>query len=93
MQSQLPDRKTFGLFGMEVPLTGFGLGGAVKFAANPGEHEAVVGEYHWGGVGGTHWWINPGLGIAGLAFTQREMAFWHPFSAEYKQNVYDVMAP
>lgn len=90
-QSQLPDGKTFGLFGMEVPSTGFGLGGAVKFAANPGESEAVVGEYHWGGVGGTHWFINPAMGVAGLAFTQREMAFWHPFYAEFKQNFYEVM--
>jgi CubicO group peptidase (beta-lactamase class C family) len=92
-QSQLPGGKTFGLFGMEVPSTGFGLGGAVKFAANPGESEAVIGEYHWGGVGGTHWFINPALGVAGLAFTQREMAFWHPFYAEFKQNFYEVMAP
>lgn len=92
MQSQQPDGQTFSLFGMEVPLTGFGLGGAVKFAAGPGEKDAVVGEYHWGGVAGTHWWINPALGIAGLTFTQREMAFWHPFSSEFKTNVYEVMA-
>lgn len=92
MTNQLADRVTvrFPTFG-EVPGTAFGLGGAVKMQPAPGEPESAIGEFNWGGVAGTHWWINPGLNIAAVNFTQREMGFWHPFSADFKREVYAAM--
>ena len=32
------------------------------------------------------------LGLAGLLMTQRHMAFWHPFSFEFKQLVHQAVA-
>ena len=52
------------------------------------EPAGVAGEFQWGGIAGTHWWISPRQNLAGLLMTQRHMAFWHPFSFEFKREVY-----
>lgn len=89
MQNHLPEGQNISFAGVgEVPGLGHGLGAGVKLVAWPGEPDSVVGEYHWGGVAGTHWWINMELGVAGLNMAQREMGFWHPFSAEHKAAIY-----
>jgi len=67
---------------------GYGLAGAVTLAPSPAEPAGVVGEFQWGGLAGTHWWISPRQKLAGLLMTQRQLAFWHPFSFEFKQLVY-----
>jgi hypothetical protein len=45
-------------------------------------------EFQWGGLAGAHWWISPRQNLAGLAMTQRQMGFWHPYSFEFRQLVY-----
>ena len=72
----------------EVPGKGHGLAGAVTLDTAAG----AVGEFEWGGIAGTHWWISPDAKFAGLSMTQRQMAFWHPFSFEFKQLVYKAAA-
>ena len=74
--------------GWTMPDTVFGLGFAIKTAPAPGEPPAAAGEYHWGGLAGTHSWCAPRAGIAALVFTQRLPGFWHPFSHEFKRDVY-----
>ena len=71
-----------------MPNTVFGLGFALKTAPAEGESDAVVGEYHWGGMAGTHSWMAPRPGISGLCFTQRMPGFWHPFSHDFRRLVY-----
>lgn len=71
-----------------VPGKVFGLGGAVNVKPSAYDPPASTGEFEWGGIGGTHWWLNPTLGIAGLAMTQRQNGFWHPFSFEFKRLAY-----
>ena len=72
----------------QMPDTVFGLGFAIKTAPAAGEPETAIGEYHWGGIAGTHSWMAPAADIAGIIFTQRLPGFWHPFSLEYKRQVY-----
>ena len=69
---------------------GFGLGGSVTLAAGPGEPAGCVGEFQWGGMAGTHWWISPRANLAGILMTQRFMGFWHPFSLEFKRAAYEA---
>ncbi|MBL4584556.1 MAG: beta-lactamase family protein [Pseudomonadales bacterium] len=90
--NQLP--KGVGLVLPNWPMenTGFGLGLAVKSAPGEGEPDAAKGEYHWGGLAGTHSWVSPETGIAGIIFTQRLPGFFHPFSQDFKRLVYDVLA-
>jgi CubicO group peptidase (beta-lactamase class C family) len=74
------------------PHLGFGLGGAVTRATSKDQPNSPVGEFQWGGLAGTHWWIAPDRGVAGVLMTQRFMGFWNPFWFEYKARVYDALA-
>jgi len=38
---------------------GFGLGFAVRTAAGVSPYAGSVGEYNWGGAGGTYFWVDP----------------------------------
>jgi CubicO group peptidase (beta-lactamase class C family) len=92
MKNQLPEGQTirFATLG-PIPGKGFGLGGAVTFAPMPFDPPNSVGEFQWGGVAGTHWWICPQANTAGVLMAQREMAFWNPFFFEFKRLAYDVV--
>ncbi len=68
----------------------FGLGFALKQTPAEGEPETAVGEYHWGGIAGTHSWMAPRAGITGVCMTQRMPGFWHPFSQDFKRMVYGL---
>jgi CubicO group peptidase (beta-lactamase class C family) len=72
----------------EVKGKGFGLGGAVTHTPSAIDPPESTHEFQWGGIAGTHWWINPRLNLAGIVMAQRQMAFWHPFSFEIKRAVY-----
>jgi len=72
----------------EVPGKGFGLGGSVTHAPSSIEPQSATGEFQWGGIAGTHWWISPRNNLAAVVMTQRVMAFWHPFSFDFKRLVY-----
>lgn len=74
-----------------VPGKGFGFGGAVTITPGINDPAHSEGEFEWGGIAGTHWWISPRHNIAGLLMTQRQMAFWHPYSFEFKRLVYQAM--
>ncbi len=75
----------------DVPGKGFGLGGAVTHVPSSIEPKSATGEFQWGGIAGTHWWISPRKNLAAVVMTQRVMAFWHPFSFEFKRLVYQAV--
>lgn len=88
MANQLPAGE-FVSFATLGPIAGkgFGLGGAVTLAPSPFDPPDSTGEFQWGGVAGTHWWINPREKRAGVLMTQRYMAFWDPFYFDFKRLV------
>jgi CubicO group peptidase (beta-lactamase class C family) len=92
MANQLPGGQTirFATLG-PIPGKGFGLGGAVTFAPMPFDPPNSKGEFQWGGVAGTHWWICPEANTAGVLMAQREMAFWNPFYFEFKRLAYEAV--
>lgn len=71
-----------------LPGKGFGLGGAVTLTPSSIDPAGSTGEFQWGGIAGTHWWISPRANLAGIVMTQRQMGFWNPFFYEFKQHVY-----
>ncbi|GGC94183.1 serine hydrolase domain-containing protein [Undibacterium terreum] len=92
MSNQLAPGLSIGFPGLgPVPGKVFGLGGAVTVEPSSLDPEASAGTFEWGGVAGTHWWISPRHNLAGLLMTQRQMAFWHPFSFEFKRRVFKAM--
>jgi CubicO group peptidase (beta-lactamase class C family) len=82
---------------MRFPITGelvgkgYGLAGAVTVRPSPLDHPDSSGEFWWGGVAGTQWWISPRANVAGLLMTQRQMAFFHPFAAGFKRLAYEAI--
>jgi CubicO group peptidase (beta-lactamase class C family) len=92
MTNQLPAGQTirFARLG-PVPSKGFGLGGAVTLAPSPIDPPKSSGEFQWGGVAGTHWWICPQANTAGVLMAQREMSFWNPFFFEFKRLAYEAV--
>jgi CubicO group peptidase (beta-lactamase class C family) len=92
MTNQLPEGQTirFAMLG-PIPGKGFGLGGAVTFAPMPFDPPNSKGEFQWGGVAGTHWWICPAANTAGVLMAQREMGFWNPFFFEFKRLAYEAV--
>ena len=86
--NQLAPGVSVDLPGLKMPNTVFGLGFALKTEADGPPFQSSAGEYHWGGMAGTHAWIAPSAGISGLCFTQRMPGFWHPFSQEFRRFVY-----
>ncbi|MCU6434407.1 beta-lactamase family protein [Undibacterium sp. Jales W-56] len=92
MQNHLPQGSGIAFPGVgNVPGKGFGLGGAVTLVSSSIDPAGSVGEFEWGGIAGTHWWISPRHQIAGLLMTQRQMSFWHPFSFEFKRLAYQAL--
>jgi CubicO group peptidase (beta-lactamase class C family) len=92
MTNQLPGGETirFATLG-PVPGKGFGLGGAVTFAPTPFDPPNSTGEFQWGGLAGTHWWICPQANTAGVLMAQRQMGFWNPFFFEFKRLAYEAV--
>ena len=89
MTNQLPEGRiiSFATRG-PMPGKGFGLGGAVTFEPAPYDPPNSMGEFQWGGLAGTHWWICPEASTAGVLMAQREFAFWNPFFFEFKRLAY-----
>jgi CubicO group peptidase (beta-lactamase class C family) len=73
-----------------MPGTTFGLGFALKEQPADDEPQSAIGEYHWGGMAGTHFWWSPKANLAGICMTQRMPGFWHPFSQEFKKLAYKI---
>ena len=92
MTNQLPAGQTirFATLG-PIPGKGFGLGGAVTFAPTPFDPPNSTGEFQWGGLAGTHWWICPEANTAGVLMAQRHMGFWNPFFFEFKRLAYGAV--
>ncbi len=93
MTNQLPDGRTirFAVLG-PIPGKGFGLGGAITFAPSPIDPPNSTGEFQWGGLAGTHWWISPQANTAGVLMAQRELGFWNPYFFEFKRLAYEAAA-
>ena len=92
MTNQLPAGQTirFARLG-PIPGKGYGLGGAVTFAPMPFDPPNSIGEFQWGGLAGTHWWICPGANTAGVLMGQRELGFWNPFYFEFKRLAFEAV--
>jgi CubicO group peptidase (beta-lactamase class C family) len=92
MTNQLPDGvwMRFPVSG-ELVGRGYGLAGGLIVRPSPLHHQNASGEFYWGGLAGTQWWISPKANVAGLLMTQRQMAFFHPFAFEFKRLAYEAV--
>lgn len=92
MQNHLPAGVGIAFPGVGyLPNKGFGLGGAVILQPSDMDPPGSAGEFEWGGIAGTQWWISPRNNLAGITMTQRQMSFWHPYSFEFKKLAYQAL--
>ncbi|MFI6226469.1 serine hydrolase domain-containing protein [Micromonospora echinospora] len=70
---------------------GFGLGFAVVQDPVPGRVPSSVGEYYWGGVASTAFWVDPVEEVTALLFTQLMPSSTYPLRSQLRQLVYAAL--
>jgi CubicO group peptidase (beta-lactamase class C family) len=70
---------------------GFGLGFAVVQDPIPSRVPSSVGEYYWGGLASTAFWVDPKEEITALLFTQLVPSSTHPLRPQLRQLVYSAL--
>lgn len=89
-ENQLPAGMWIGKPGL--PGHGHSCVGAVAVHADPADRASVRGEVHWGGLGGTHWFVAPREDLAVVFMTQRFMGYGLPFWLRFKRAVRHAFA-
>jgi len=67
---------------------GFGLGGAVVLDPGQVRTPGSVGDFSWGGIASTYFWIDPVLDLTAVFFTQLSPSSTYPSRAELKAMVH-----
>ncbi|MEU3452953.1 serine hydrolase domain-containing protein [Micromonospora sp. NPDC006766] len=70
---------------------GFGLGFAVVLDPVPSRVPSSVGEYYWGGLASTAFWVDPVEEVTALLFTQLMPSSTHPLRSQLRQLVYSAL--
>jgi CubicO group peptidase (beta-lactamase class C family) len=70
---------------------GFGLGFAVVQDPVPSRVPSSVGEYYWGGVASTAFWVDPTEEITAQLYTQLMPSSTYPLRAQLRQLVYSAL--
>ena len=93
-QDQLPEAlcQQFPIMG-SLPFRGHGLASGMLRRPGPADPAGSRGEYFWGGVAGTQWFVQPRLKLAGILMTQRVMGFIHPVGIDFHNAVYAAVEP
>jgi CubicO group peptidase (beta-lactamase class C family) len=70
---------------------GFGLGFAVVQDTTPGRLSGNPGEYYWGGMASTTFWVDPVDRVTAMFFTQLMPSGTHPLGQQLRQLVYSAL--
>ena len=73
---------------LPLPGTVFGLGFSLLKAPGPEDPPGSNDQYGWGGMAGTSSWIAPNTHLAGICFTQRMPASFHPYIDDFRRLAY-----
>jgi CubicO group peptidase (beta-lactamase class C family) len=86
-QVSMPD----GFFPQAGPAFGFGLGGSVLLKPGLTQWSGSIGNFGWGGLANTHWWIDSAEGLQGLLMTQYIPAYTLPIVEDFSQTTYQAL--
>ncbi|MBY8872389.1 beta-lactamase family protein [Micromonospora sp. PLK6-60] len=70
---------------------GFGLGFAVVLDPVPSRVPSSVGEFYWGGLASTAFWVDPVEEVTALLFTQLMPSSTYPLRSQLRQLVYAAL--
>lgn len=78
----------------EMPMEGigFGLGGAVVLDPKRSGMAGHTGDFGWGGLAGTYFWIDPATQVTCIFFTQLIPSGAHPLRSELKVLVHSAFS-
>jgi CubicO group peptidase (beta-lactamase class C family) len=88
------DLETFGrALNAEAPMRGigFGLGVAVVIDAAAGKTVGSEGEYSWGGLASTAFWVDPAEELTACFFTQLMPSSTYRIRPQLRQLVYQAL--
>ncbi len=71
--------------------TGFGIGGAVLLNPSRTKAPGSIGDYGWGGMASTYFWIDPINALSTVFFTQLSPSSSYPSRAELKALVHAAL--
>lgn len=86
--NQLPEGAYVNFPELPLPGTRFGLGFSLLEEPGPDDSPLSQGEYGWRGMAGTAAFITPQQDLAGICFTQRMPAAFHPYIDEFRRYAY-----
>lgn len=87
--NQLPESIHVNFPDFPIPGMGFGLGFSLIEEPGPDDSPYSRGEYGWRGLAGTAAFISPQQNLAGICFTQRMRAAFHPYIDEFRRYAYE----
>ncbi|MFG1953045.1 serine hydrolase domain-containing protein [Micromonospora sp. NPDC048830] len=96
-RNHLPDGRDLASFSPEgfsetvLDGIGFGLGFAVVQDPVPARVPSSVGEYYWGGLASTAFWVDPVEEVTALLFTQLMPSSTYPLRPQLRQLVYSAL--
>lgn len=70
---------------------GFGLGFATILDPTPAKGASSPGEYYWGGLASTAFWVDPLTGVTATFFAQLVPSSTYPIRAELRQLTYSAL--
>lgn len=94
IENHLPKNQTMGEMGDELfsearmDGSGFGLGWSVLMSPIDAMQPGSVGQYSWGGMASTFFWIDPEEDLIGIMMTQLMPSSSYPIRPQFQQLVY-----
>ncbi len=92
-QNHLPEARLPIRIGASSDLAGYGFGLGVRVLVNPAQAQMLgsVGEYGWGGMASTFFFVDPQEALIGILMTQFMPASYYPIRREFKNLVYQAI--
>ncbi len=75
----------------ETSLDGVGFGLGFATVLEPGPSASSVGEYYWGGLASTAFWVDPATGVSVVFMTQLLPSSTYPIRSQLRQLVYSAL--
>ena len=75
----------------ETSLDGVGFGLGFATVMEPGPSASSVGEYYWGGLASTAFWVDPTTGVSVVFMTQLMPSSTYPIRSQLRQLVYSAL--
>ncbi len=75
----------------ETSLDGVGFGLGFATVMEPGPSASSVGEYYWGGLASTAFWVDPATGVSVVFMTQLLPSSTYPIRSQLRQLIYAAL--